>query len=151
MPLEFGVPAYLTNPLLESSFDKAGYFYNLYKALNSDWNSSEFIPPTIESSIRLPPLLSIVLSRASSRDAIPEAIIEIRGETAQVRNEILGFNAMISGAYNQVELENECKRITQSFESIFKSSRYEDPNVIFPLLKLYKAFTKPIDELIKIL
>jgi len=148
--LDFGVPAYFTNPLLESCFDKAGYFHTLYKKLNKSWNENEFIPPSIESNIHLPPLLSIVLSRSASRDSIPESILSLRAELSPVRDEILGFNKMLSGAYNQVELENECKRISQSFDATFAASRYDGSKVIFPLLKLYKTFRKPIDELINI-
>lgn len=149
--LDFGVPAYFTNPLLESNFDKSGYFCKLYQTINTQWTDNKFAPPSIESNIQLPPLISIVLSRASSRDSIPEAITSLREELSDMRKEILRFNHMISGAYNQVELEKECKRISQSFDAIFAASRYEGSNVIYPLLKLYNAFTKPISELIKLL
>jgi hypothetical protein len=145
--LEFGVPAYFTNPLLESGFDRAGYFYRLYQSINSDWNNFTFTPPIIESNILLPPLLSIVLTRAKSRDSIPEAIVELRDELQVVRNEIESFNSMISGAYNQVELEKECKRVSESFESAFSASRYDGSKVIFPLLKLREALTKPFHVL----
>jgi len=148
--LDFGVPAYLTEPRLESNFDKAGYFSRLYKALRSDWYSSHYMPPEIESSVRLPPLIAIVLSRASNRDSIPQAIFQLREELNPVRREILRLNEVIAGPYNQVELEQEWRRRTQSFEAIFAASRYQGSKVILPLLKLYKAFRKPVDELIKI-
>ena len=148
IPLDFGVPAYLTNPVLESNFDKAGYFNKLYQSFSKDWNNNEFTPPNIESNILLPPLLSIVLTRAKSRDTIPEAISEVRDELTLVRDEILTFNETIRGSSNQVELEQECKRITESFESAFSASRYHGSKIIYPLLKLYKAFKNPLDEII---
>ena len=147
--LDFGVPAYFTNPILESNFDKSGYFFKLYKTLNTEWTENDFIPPSIEFDIHLPPLLSIVLTRASSRDSIPEAIESLREELNPIRIELLDFNNMITGSYNQVELENKCKIITQSFEAIFSASRYQGSTVIYPLLKLYKTMKKPLDELMK--
>lgn len=147
--LDFGVPAYFTNPLLESNFDKAGYFHNLYKTLNSDWINNEFIPPTIESNIQLPPLMSIILTEATSRETIPDAMLSLRDKLQDIRKEILTFNQMITGSYNQIELEAECKRISESFNSIFAASRYDGSKVIFPLLKLYKFFKSPFNELLK--
>lgn len=151
LPMDMGVPAYFSDPHIQKFFDKRGHFGQFYGAINKNWQGSSSIIPDIDSNFLLPPLTSIVLTRAKSRDEIPQAIFSLRDELLAVRQEMLGFSESIKSEKSQAEIEERCKKIKESFEATFPASRHKESKVILPLLQLYKAFKSPVDTLLELL
>jgi len=151
LPMDMGVPAYFSDPHLQKFFDKRGHFGQFYGTLYKHWQQASSIIPDIDESFLLPPLLSIVLTRAKNRETIPEAIFSLREELNPVRKEMLGFSESIKTNCNQAEIEAHCKKIKESFEATFAASRYQESKVVLPLLQLYKAFKSPVDTLLEVL
>ena len=151
VPIDMGVPAYLTDHRLTSFTGKRGFFGKFYAALEKDWNAAMASVPDVEAVVPMPPLLAVALTRASSRSTIPDAITEMRDELAPVRTELLGLAQLVQGARKQVEIEQKCADVQRSFEAVLAASRYPEPSFLFPLLRLYKAAKSPLETLITML
>lgn len=151
IPSYFRVPAYFSNPIIETFIDKRGFSGKFYNSINKQWGSATQLVPDIDYSMRLPPLLSIVLTRAKGRDDIPRAIFELREELAKVRVEFDRFAELVKSSFNEGEIEDSCKRIQNSFDAIFTASRETNSKVLLPLLKLYRGFKNPLESIIKVL
>jgi hypothetical protein len=147
IPESFRVPAYLSDPLLSPFVGKRGFFGELYESISHDWRAVVESVPDVELSVALPPLVAIVLDRASSRDNIPEAIRSLREELAPVRTEMLRFSDVVRSATGQREIETRSHDIKASFDAIVPASR-RPRTVVLPLLKLYRAIRSPLDSLI---
>jgi hypothetical protein len=148
IPVEYGVPAYFTHPLLRPHSGKRGFFGEFYTSVARDWDEAMKVMPDMAEVIPVPPLVAIVLDRANRRSDLPATILALREELASVRTELLGFSDILRGAYNQVQVEQKCQDIRASFTATFKASRLEEQPFILPLLKLYKAVKSPLDPLI---
>jgi hypothetical protein len=151
IPIHFGVPAYFAHPNLRPYSGKRGFFGEFYTSVSRQWDEAIRVVPDIHEVIAVPPLVAIVLDRAANRSELPTTILNLRAELAPVRTEMLRFSEMVRGAYNQVQVEAQCKDIRASFEAAFKASRRKDQSFLLPLLKLYKAIKSPLDPLISAL
>ena len=151
VPIDMGVPAYFTDHRLTSFTGRRGFFGKLYSAVEKDWRAAMASVPDMEAVVPLPPLLAVALTRASNRSTIPAAINEMREELAPVRAELLGLAELVQSARKQVEIEQKCADVQRSFEAVLAASRYPEPSLLLPLLKLYKAAKSPLDTLIKML
>jgi len=149
MPIHMGVPAYLSDPLLQQFEGKRGFWGDFYSAIRKDWDQSASVVPDYSFSVKLPPLLSIVLDRASRRDGIPEAIRELREELEPARNEIDRLSEMLRGPFDQRDVENRCRDVKASFQAVVRASRKPDVTFVLPLLRLYSALKSPLDLLLK--
>lgn len=148
MPIDFGVPAYFAHPSLRPYSGKRGFFGKFYTSVASQWDEAMQVVPDIQEVIPVPPLVAIILDRAANRSDLPQTILTLRDELAPVREEMLRFSEMVRGAYNQVQVEAQCKDILASFAAAFKASRRKEQTFLLPLLKLYKAIKSPLDPLI---
>ena len=148
IPIHFGVPAYFAHPNLRPYSGKRGFFGEFYTSVSRQWDEAMRVVPDIQEVIPVPPLVAIVLDRAATRSDLPASILALREELAPVRTEMLRFSDMVRGAYNQVQVEAQCKEIRASFAAAFKASRRTDQSFLLPLLKLYKAVKSPLDPLI---
>ena len=81
--------------------------------------------PGLGYSVRIPPLLAVVLDRAATRAALPRAITELRGELDRVRAELCEFDEMIRSNESQTALERKCVHIHESFAAVVPESRLE--------------------------
>ncbi|MGH8544513.1 MAG: hypothetical protein ACREX3_12975, partial [Gammaproteobacteria bacterium] len=151
VPMYMGVPAYFTDPAIESFTGKRGFFGKFYSDLSAQWEQRMSVVPDIDVAIPLPPLLAIVLTRARTRDDIPKAIIEVRDELAAVRREMLRLNEVVQGAGRQKDIEEQVNEAQKSFAAALPASRRPPVSFLFPLLKLYKAARTPLDALMKVL
>jgi hypothetical protein len=149
IPIDMGVPAYFTDPQLKPFFDKRGFSGDFYKAIRQGWEEATSVVPDIDFSIRLPPLVSIVLDRSSSRDSIPQTIRDLREELAPVRTEMLGLAESLRGPYNQRQVESRCRDVKASFEAVMPASRKPQTPFLLTLLQLYSAVKSPLDLVIK--
>jgi len=151
IPMHMRVPAYFTDPAIEVYTGKRGFFGQFYATLDAQWEQSMSVVPDIDAAIPLPPLLAIVLTRATSRDDIPRAIVEVREELELVRREMLRLNDVVQGAGRQKDVEAQVREAQNSFAAALPASRRPPVSFLFPLLKLYKAAKTPLDALIKVL
>lgn len=151
IPLHMGVPGYFTDPTIEPFTGKRGFFGAFYSTLAAQWEKTMAVVPDVDAAVPLPPLLAMVLTRATSRSGIPQAITDLRAELAPVRVEMLGLNQAIQGARGQKDIEARSKDVQESFAAALPASRRPPVSFLFPLLKLYKAAKSPLDALIKVL
>ncbi len=151
IPSYLRVPAYFSNPIIETYIDKRGFSGKFYKSISKQWGSASQLVPDIDYSMRLPPLLSIVLTRAKRRNDIPQVILELREELIPVRIEFDRFSNLVKSSFNEREIEDYCKRIQNSFDATFTASRESNSKVLLPLLKLYRGFKNPLESIIKVL
>jgi hypothetical protein len=151
IPIDFGVPAYFTDPLVEPFTGYRGFFGQFYQTVDKGWREAIAAVPEINVVIPLPPVLAVVLDRAKSRDTIPAAIHELRDELSPVRREMLRFSEMVRGARRQKEIENDSRDIKQSFEAVVRASRQQRGVILLPLLKLYRSLRSPLDLIINAL
>lgn len=151
IPIDFGVPAYFTHPLLRPFSGKRGFFGDFYTSVSRQWEAAVTAVPDVNEIVPVPVLLSIVLDRAASRAAVPDAIHALRQEMEPVRQELTGFSDMLRGAYNQVQVEQRCSDIRASFDAAFAASRMRERSLLLPVLKLFKAAKSPLDPLISAL
>lgn len=151
IPLQMGVPAYFSDPRLKAFDDRRAFFGSLYSSIAAGWQASVSVVPDVEYSLQLPPLVALVLDRAATREAIPEAITELREETAIVRKELVGFSELVRGARTQHDIESRCREIKASFEAVVPASRKRPASIILPFLKLWKVAKTPLDTLIQAL
>jgi len=149
LAIDFSVPAYFSNPNLEANYHKTGYFNKLYETVSKDWNENKYKTPSIDFNLRLPPLLSIVLTRSKNRENMLDAIFDLREELKDSREEMLKLNAVLKGSRNEIELEQEAKRIMSSFESIYPASRYDGSRIIYPILKSFQFLKSPLEMMIQ--
>ena len=150
VPIQMRVPAYFTDPAIESFTGKRGFFGKFYADLEMQWGKSMDVVADIDAAIPLPPLLAIVLTRAKTRDDIPKAMLEVRGELEPVRAEMLRLSDVVQGAGRQRDIEERIKDAQNSFAAALPASRYKQ-SFLFPLLKLYKAAKTPLDAMIKMI
>ncbi|TDI41257.1 MAG: hypothetical protein E2P02_15265 [Acidobacteria bacterium] len=117
------------------------------------WDDAVNTVPDFQLSVRIPPLLSIVLDRASGRERIPESILDLREELTPARAEMLGLNEklveLVKRPYDQTGVERWCRDIQRSFESIVPSSRHADRGILLPLLTFYHRLKDPLSEIIR--
>lgn len=148
IPLQMGVPAYFSDPRLKAFDDPRAFFGDLYSSIAAGWQETVEAVPDVEYSLQLPPLVAVVLDRAATRNGIPEAISDLREETAIARKELVGFSELVRGARTQKDIENRCKEIKASFEAVVPASRKRQASIILPFLKLWKVAKTPLDTLI---
>lgn len=151
IPSYLRVPAYFSNPIIETFIDKRGFSGKFYSSISKEWGAASQLVPDIDYSMRLPPLLSIVLTRAKSRNDIPSVIFELREELALVRAEFDKFSELVKSSFSEREIEDSCKRIQNSFNATFTASRESNSKILLPLLKLYRGFKNPLESIIKVL
>jgi hypothetical protein len=150
IPAKLGAPAYFSDPLVERFTGKRGFFGEFYKAVRREWDDATAVVPDVDFSVSLPPLVSIVLDRASDRDSIPQAVHEVRDELAPVREEMLRFSETLRfGAYDQRQVEARCRELKESFQAVVRASRKPHRPLVLTLLQLYSAVKSPIDLLLK--
>lgn len=149
MPIHMGVPAYLSDPLLQRFEGKRGFVGDFYKTVRKDWDESASVVPDYDFSVRLPPFLSIVLDRATGRAAIPDAIRELRDELQPAREEMRHLSEALRGPFDQRQVESRCRDVQASFGAVVRAARKPDVSFLLPLLKLYSALKSPLDLLLK--
>jgi hypothetical protein len=150
IPLSMSVPAYFSDPRVEPFADLRGFFGQFYKSIRRPWDEATSVVPDVDFSVHLPPLVSIVLDRASNRDAIPAAIRELREELAPARAEMLRLSETLRyGASDQREIESRCRDVRTSFEAAMPASRKPHTRIPLTILQLWAKCRHPFDEIVK--
>ncbi len=123
---DFKVPGYFSNQEIRNNYRSPRSFtHELYDRISVPWQQCVSNVPGVEYSIDLPPLLAIVLSRAASRERIPEVIKELHDELGPVRYELHEFDNLVRTETSQVALESKTARIQEAFMAIVPASRHQ--------------------------
>ena len=147
LAMTVGVPGYFSDGQTIRANRGDGFQKRFYSTLNESWKSAvSGIPPVI-CSFTLPPLLAIVLDRASSRQNIPEEITDLRAELACVRGELLDLNDLVCGAAGQAEIERRVARIDQSFAGMMPESRLMSSERIQRTITKVQSLARPLIKL----
>ena len=121
---DFKVPGYFSDPRLINTYKATKNFtHELYDRVSVPWRECVSAVPGVELSVRLPPLLAIVLTRAQSRQDIPEVVRELHDQLGPIRNELYVFDQMVRTEPDQVKLERKTTYIQESFTAIVPDSR----------------------------
>ena len=132
LPNRIGATTYFSNSELTKHFSnyESGFIKRLYDSIEKPWFEIAQASPLIEVDIKLPPLISIVLSRASYRDEIPNVIRSLREELTASRKELTRFNSLIGEDLNQRDYMAQVNRIQDSFNAIVAESQLTDAEIM---------------------
>ncbi|HEY7884920.1 MAG TPA: hypothetical protein VIC08_08255, partial [Cellvibrionaceae bacterium] len=132
LPNRIGATTYFSNPELTRHFSnyESGFIKRLYDSIEKPWFEIAQASPPIEVNVKLPPLISIVFSRASYRDEIPDVIRQLREELIVSRRELVRFNSLIDEGLNQRDYMAQVNRIQDSFNAIVAESQLTDAEIM---------------------
>jgi len=139
-----GVPAYIANPAVSKQRSGSGFAKHFYSRLNLSWTSVTKDQIPLNSQIRLPPLLAIVLDRLDNRQNLIPTLKALKDELRDTRNELMEFNGIIDASISQAEVERRTARITASFDAIVPYSRFSDAERRFRMIASIQRVVRPI-------
>jgi len=119
-PMDLGAFTYYTAPELADPLNAghAGFIDQLYSRVYRPWVEFAQEPP-LYFDIKLPPLLSIALSRANSRATLPTTLKELREELGPARADLNALNDLRnSSALSQADVYALQRRINEAFDAI---------------------------------
>lgn len=156
-PMDVDGATYFAMSEFQSALKKgpASFIDELYNRIEKPWTSIAQSGPILFVDLKLPPLVSIVLSRAQSREAIPSVLAALREELANVRSDLNYLNQMLGSSMTQADLQALIKRINASFDAIVpealltkaerRSRRIMSVFDFFkPLVQLYSIAVDPL-------
>jgi hypothetical protein len=123
-PTVLGAASYFANEDNRNFEDKEIRLTNpkaWFKKIDNDWQKKLNELSAAGVNIRLGPLLAIILSRASSRDKIPQAIIEFREEMEKPR-------AQLWEILEELQFEKSHRKMIQKANKIFKAAESVVPH-----------------------
>ncbi len=141
---QHGIPAYLTDPRLLRTRRGDGFHKRFYSSLNISWNKAIGDLPPVHCTFSMPPLLSIVLDRMSSRNKLLETLISLRDELAPVRAELIELNQIVTSSANIGEIVKRTQHITQSFDAIISESMMSRSQKIQRRFAVVQGLVRPI-------
>lgn len=132
LPNRIGATTYFSNPILTAHFVnyESGFIQSLYDSIERPWFDIAQASPPIGIEIKLPPLISIVFSRAGYRDQIPDVVKQLRDELSLTRQELIRFNNLIDDDLNQRDYMAQVDKIHESFNAIVAESQLTDAEVM---------------------
>jgi len=156
--MDIGAASYYTSSELTSSMKRgaAGFIDELYRRIYRPWLDIAQASPPLNIDVKLPPLLAIVLSRAPSRDQIPDVLRELRDELSVVRTELNNMNKLLERTMSQADIQAQVMRINESFDAIVPESLLTDAerrwrtitsvfNLSRPVRQLYSIAVDPLN------
>ncbi len=101
-----------------------------FKEIDNGWQGKLNELSASGLNIRLGPLLSIILSRASSRDKIPQAIIEFREEMEKPRTQLWGILEELQFEKSHHKMLQRADKIIKAAESVIPYAYPSNLNII---------------------
>ena len=152
LSVQLGAFSYFANENLASSAQNgsAGFIDSLYSRVYKPWMEVAQCTPTLHAELKLPPLIAIVLSRAPTREKIPEVILELHQELEQVRLKLNLMNEMLDKTMNQADIIATTNKINESFNAIVAESLLTDAERKKRTIASIFSFLKPIRQLYSI-
>lgn len=133
---------------------REGFAEEFYTKVDNQWRTALASVPPLRTTIQLPPFIGIVLDRMNTRSSFDSAVRDLRNELAEVRTELLKFNALVldQGAAGQAELERTVQEINSSFDAIVTASRIRPVELraerVHSLVRLTKPVWTPLTALV---
>lgn len=157
LPMTLGAATYYTSDAFAIRGQKgtAGFIDDLYERIYKPWVQVAQNGPVLFTDIKLPPFIAIVLSRANTRENIPDVLRELREQLADVRSDLIRMNKMLERPAKQAEIYAQVQRINESFDAIVAESLLTPAerrfrritqvfNFINPVRQLYSAAVDPL-------
>lgn len=147
------IPVYLSaqaaNGLIAS--DNLGFIKELYSRISKSWVDIAQAVPSMDISLKLPPLISIVLSRSNSRENIPDTIKVLREELHETRSELCYLNNALNNLTTQADLKALTEKVISSFDAIVPESLLTKSQRNYRTFAQVFALIKPTRQLYSIL
>lgn len=151
-PSQLGATTCFANQLLLNSMHggAAGFIDEMYNRVYRPWYDIAQSVPSLHLDLKLPPLLAIVLSRASWREKIPEVLKDLREELHQLRSELNRLNKMIDTCMPQAEIISQTKKVNESFDAIVPESLLTTAELRWRRVVSIFNFIRPVQQLYSI-
>ena len=157
-PIALGAASLYTNNSL-TTLSQTGIFdfiSSLYQRIHRPWIEIAQSHPPLNIDVKLPPLIAIVLSRASTREQIPEVLKELREELNGARKELNFMNEMLDSSVSQAEIYAQVNRLNESYNAIVAESLLTNSerwqrriasviNFVRPIRQLYSIAADPLN------
>ncbi|WP_323921676.1 hypothetical protein [Aeromonas caviae] len=151
-PSQLGATTCFANQLLLDCMHggAAGFIDEMYNRVYKPWHEIAQSVPSLHLDLKLPPLLAIVLSRASWREKIPEVLKDLREELHQLRSELNRLNKMIDTCMPQAEIISQTKKVNESFDAIVPESLLTTAELRWRRVVSIFNFIRPVQQLYSI-
>lgn len=149
LPMALGAATHYSSPELGAAMNNgaAGFIDDLYKRIYRPWVEVAQSGPSLHVDVKLPPLLAIVLSRAATREKIPEVIRELRNELAPARANLHEMNDHLERAMTQADINAFVQKINSAFDAIVPEALLTDGERRKRRLLSIFGFMKPVREI----
>lgn len=157
LPAQIGAATYYTGEEWSAPINggAAGFIDGMYRRVYRQWIDIAQDTPSLYVDVRLPPLLSIVLSRSPTREKIPDVLNELREELLKARTELNRLNSMLDKCMSQADIHAQTRRVNESFDAIVPEALLTDAErrwrriasvyrFISPVRQLYSAAIDPL-------
>lgn len=127
-PMQVGAASYFSLVQLNNKTmgGPASFIDSLYKRIYRPWTEVAQAEPSLFLDVKLPPFVSIVLSRATNREHIPDVLSALRDELSDVRKDLVRLNNMLDGSTTQAEIHALVRRVNESFDAIVPEALMTD-------------------------
>lgn len=151
-PVEVGASTYYSSEGLGKAMRNGakGFVDELYRRVYRPWMEMAQAAPSLCIDVRLPPLLAIVLSRAPSREKIPETLRELRDDLHPVREDLSNLNIMLDKTMSQADIHAQIRRVNESFDAIVPEALLTDGERRYRRIISVFNFIKPVRQLYSI-
>lgn len=156
-PAQMGAATYYTGEEWARPMNggAAGFIDEMYRRIYRPWVEIAQATPPLYIDVRLPPLLSIVLSRASTREKIPDVLRDLREELGRARGGLNRLNSMIEKCVSQADIHAQTRRVNESFDAIVPEALLTHAerrrrrivsifNFVKPIRQIYSAAVDPL-------
>lgn len=124
-----------------------GFAESMYARIEKPWLEIVQDVPSLDISLKIPPLISILLSRTNSRAEIPSMLIDLKDEFTVVRKELNRLNQKLDDTQPQAELRDLTKKVNESFDAIVAESMLTLPQRRYRKIASVFNFIKPVRQL----
>lgn len=152
LPAQIGVSTYFTAPELSVPLNAggAGFIDLMYTRMYRAWTEVAQAAPPIHIDVKLPPMLSIVLSRAMTREKIPEVLAELRQQLQAARDEFVRLNQVIEGTRSQADIIAQTQRLGAAYDAIVPEAMLTDAERRWRRIATVWSWAKPLRHLYSI-
>lgn len=148
-PMQLGAAAYFAMKDFNAKIagGSAGFIDSLYARIYKPWIEVVQSEPTLFLDVKLPPFVSIVLSRAPNRGRIPETLSELREELGEARQDLVRLNAMLDGTASQADIHSQVRRVNESFDAIVPEALLTDVERRWRRIASVFSFVRPVRQI----
>lgn len=149
LPMALGAATHYSSPELGAAMNNgaAGFIDDLYKRIYRPWVEFAQSGPSLYVDVKLPPFLAIVLSRAATREKIPEVIRDLRNELAPARANLHEMNDYLERSLTQADINAFVQKTNSAFDAIVPEALLTDGERRKRRLLSIFSFVKPVRQI----